>query len=136
MLEKTSKSLCAPLENRAMPPQGGYFHGTDKEACLSICAGGFDDRRWTGGKYGVGQYLSMDAGRAASLKYTKSSDGLLLLCEAVLGKVWHLRRHESNHSLNVDRVKAEGYDSLCVPETDEVVVYLRFQVSEGSERGQ
>ena len=75
----------------------------------------------------MGQYLSMDAGRAASLKYTKSSDGHLLLCEAVLGKVWHLRRHESNHSLNVDRVKAAGYDSLAVPDTDEIVVYLRFQ---------
>ena len=53
---------------------------------------------------------------------------MLLLVEAVLGKVWHLRPHEAMHGLNAERVRAEGMDSLAVPETDEIVVYLRFQV--------
>ena len=71
VLEKASASLCAPGAHRAMPPQGGYFHGSDHTSCLSICESGFDDQRWLGGKYGIGQYLSMDASRAASARYTK-----------------------------------------------------------------
>ena len=63
-LEATSRTLLAPGANRAVPPQGGYFHGTDEEATLSICEHGFDDRRWKGGKFGVGQYLSVDASKA------------------------------------------------------------------------
>ena len=125
-LNKTSEQLCATGQNRALPPQGGYFHGTSEEACFSICEHGFDNRKWTGGKYGVGQYLSADASRASEFKYTGQSE-MLLLCEAVLGKVWHLKPHETNVHLNADKVRRAGFDSLAVPETDEIVVYLRFQ---------
>ena len=97
MLEKTARQLCCVAhgsrENRAVPPQGGYFHGTDRTACLSICEDGFDDAKWKGGKYGVGQYLSADASRASIDKYTRDS-GMLLLVEAVLGRSAHLRTRE------------------------------------------
>jgi hypothetical protein len=36
--------------------QGGYFHGTGRQALLSICEHGFDDARWAGGKFGRAQY--------------------------------------------------------------------------------
>ena len=54
-LDKTAKALLSPYESRAVPPQGGYFHGTDRAASLSICEYGFDDRKWKGGKFGIGQ---------------------------------------------------------------------------------
>ena len=126
MLERTARQLVLPGGNRAVPPQGGYFHGTDRDACLSICEHGFDDKRWRGGKYGNGQYLSADASRASLDRYTRDS-GMLLLVEACLGNVWHLKRGETMHGLNAERVRQESCDSLAVPETDEIVVYYRFQ---------
>lgn len=125
-LEKTARALLSPRENRAVPPQGGYFHGTDREATLSICEHGFDERKWKGGKFGMGQYLSADASRAAHARYT-GSDHMLLLVEAVLGRVWHLHSGEAMHGLTAEKVRSAQYDSLAVPETDEIVVYLRFQ---------
>ena len=125
-LEKTARMLLSPRENRAVPPQGGYFHGTDRDATLSICEHGFDDQKWKGGKFGIGQYLSADASRAAHARYT-GSDHMLLLVEAVLGRVWHLHSGEAMYGLTVEKVRSAQYDSLAVPETDEIVVYLRFQ---------
>ena len=136
-LDRTARNLAAlaghkstrgtwQLENRAVPPQGGYFHGTHGEATLSICEHGFDDTRWRGGKFGLGQYLSADASRAALPKYTGDST-MLLLVETVLGTVWHLRPGEAKHGLNAEKVRLSQYDSVAVPDTDEIVVYLRFQ---------
>ena len=122
----TASSLLEPRENRAVPPQGGYFHGTTLEGAHGICAHGFDDRRWNGGKYGRGQYLSADASRAAPRKYTQESN-MLLLVEAVLGRPWHLPARESRKELAYADVRAAGYDSVAVTESEEVVVYLRYQ---------
>ena len=52
---------------------------------------------------------------------------MLLLVEAVLGRVWHLHSGEAMYGLTVEKVRSAQYDSLAVPETDEIVVYLRFQ---------
>ena len=125
-LEATARQLLSPKANRAVPPQGGYFHGTSRENALSICELGFDDKRWMGGKFGVGQYLSGDATRASPKRYTQESN-MLLLTEAVLGAVWTLRPGEARHALDATSVRAHEYDSIAVPESDEVVVYLKFQ---------
>eukprot|EP00965_Chrysotila_dentata_P042651 1415166-Pleurochrysis_carterae.AAC.1 len=46
MLQRTSEQLLKPRQGRAVPPQGGYFHGTSEAATLSICKEGFDNALW------------------------------------------------------------------------------------------
>ena len=129
------------LTARRLATQGGYFHGTDRDAVISICQvcaswsaltrratrtsliphsvqstvepfrcafspfqDGFDNEKWKGGKYGRGQYLSADASRAVSRKYTRDNN-MLLLVEAVLGRPWHLQRGEAKHELDARSVR-------------------------------
>ena len=51
------------------------------------------------------RYLSADASRAAAAKYT-GDDQMLLLVEAVLGRVWHLRSGEAMHGLDAAKVRS------------------------------
>ncbi len=133
-LERTARALVAPHANRAVAPQGGYFHGSSVAATRGICASGFDPNRWRGGVYGRGQYLSADALKAAG--YARGAQALLL-CDAYLGRAWEIVRGAPPpdelaaaggwETLSAESMIALGYDSLVVPETDEIVVYRRFQ---------
>ena len=52
---------------------------------------------------------------------------MLLLVEAVLGRPWHLRCGEARRDLTAEVVRACEHDSVTVPDSDEIVVYLRHQ---------
>ena len=82
----TASSLLEPRENRAVPPQGGYFRGTTLEAPTVSAPTDSTTEAGTVASTG-GQYLSADASRAAPRKYTQESN-MLLLVEAVLGRPW------------------------------------------------
>lgn len=133
-LEKTSRSLTIPGANRSLPPQGGYFFGADAAATAAVCRQGFDPSRWVEGQYGTGAYLTASAARAAA-PHRVGSNTSILLCEAVLGSVWQLRRGEPPpadlpegwQSLGLQQMRQRGHDSLAVPEEDELVVFSRYQ---------
>ena len=59
MLEQARESLHQPNAGRSVPPEGGYFHGTRKEAILPICRDGFEPKLWRGGKFGRGQCVEI-----------------------------------------------------------------------------
>jgi hypothetical protein len=125
--DRTARALLCPNSNRAVPPQGGYFHGTSPAATASICEHGFDPDKWKGGSFGRGQYLSMDPAKAAPRQYTGSTDCRMLLVEACLGRVLTMERGTTRTSLTPEGLREAGYDSVAVPDTDEIVVYMRFQ---------
>ena len=125
--ERTARALREPNSNRAVPPQGGYFHGTSPAATALICEHGFDPTRWKGGHFGRGQYLSADASKASPRKYTGASDCRMLLVEACLGNVLPMERGKTRAALTPEGLRELGYDSVAVPDTDEIVVYMRFQ---------
>ena len=124
MLGRTNRALIQPDSHRGVPPQGGYWYGTND--VLSICEHGFDDSQWVDGKYGKGAVLSMDAAGVAQALGAKGTSSMLL-CEVALGCTWHLRKHECQHGLDMEKAHAAGYDSIAVPDSDLVVVYRRFQ---------
>ena len=125
--ERTARALREPNLNRAVPPQGGYFHGTSPAATALICEHGFDSSKWKGGHFGRGQYLSADASKASPRKYTGASDCRMLLVEACLGNVLPMERGKTRAALTPEGLRELGYDSVAVPDTDEIVVYMRFQ---------
>ena len=125
--ERTARALREPNSNRAVPPQGGYFHGTSPAATALICEHGFDPTKWKGGHFGRGQYLSADASKASPRKYTGASDCRMLLVEACLGNVLPMERGKTRAALTPEGLRELGYDSVAVPDTDEIVVYMRFQ---------
>lgn len=125
--ERTARGLLEPGGNRAVPPQGGYFHGTSPANVHSICEHGFDPSKWQGGNFGKGQYLSADASKASPRKYTGERDCRMLLVEAVLGRAMQLPRGQTRTDLTPESLRTLGYDSVAVPDTDEIVVYMRFQ---------
>ena len=103
------------------------FHGTSTEAVNAIVENGF--KMGNPGMYGAGIYFATDSSKSAQEIYTKGSNQLLL-CDVILGKSKTV--DGARRSMNLQKLKAEGYDSLFAPRNtrgtggvlyDEFVVY-------------